>query len=140
MPDIENIETEYVPKNLFELHIQNLRDKSSSDEKLNDERIKSVERLLSERIDTIIALMEKNLAEYKTAATKTDGKIDVISAKLEHAIDSLTIAINGNEKRLDDFKQDIQEKQSHYFARWSIFTAIFVGAVQVIISVILHFW
>ena len=140
MPDIENIETEYVPKNLFELHIQNLRDKSSSDEKLNDERIKSVERLLSERIDTIIALMEKNLAEYKTAATKTDGKIDVISAKLEHAIDSLTIAINGNEKRLDDFKQDIQEKQSHYFARWSIFTAIIVGTVQVIISIILHFW
>lgn len=140
MPEIKDIETEYVPKNLFELHIQNLRDKSSSDEKLNDERIKSVEKLLSERIDTIIALIEKNLAEYKAAATKTDGKIDVITAKLEHAVDSLTIAINANEKRLDDFKQDIQEKQSHYFSRWSIFTAIFVGAVQVIISIVLHFW
>lgn len=140
MPDIKDIDTEYVPKNLFELHIQNLRDKSSSDEKLNDERIKSVEKLLTERIDTLIALMEKNLAEYKATAAKTDGKINVIAAKLEHAIDSLTIAINSNEKRLDDFKQDIQEKQSHQFARWSIFTAVIVGTVQVIISVFLHFW
>lgn len=135
-----DIETEYVPKDLFELHIQNLRDKSSSDERLNDERIKSVEKLLSERMDTIVALMEKNLAEYKVATAKTDGKINVIAAQLEHAIDSLTIAINSNEKRLDDFRQDIQEKQSRYFARWSILTAIIVGAVQVIISVVLHFW
>ena len=140
MQDAQNIETEYVPKDLFELHIQNLREKSSSDERLNNERIKSVERLLDERLDTILALMDKNLAEYRAVAAKTDGKIDVICAKLEHAIDSLTIAINSNEKRFDDFKQDLQEKQSRSFARWSIWTALIIGAVQVIIAVLLHFW
>ena len=140
MPELRDIEAEFVSKSLFELQIQNLRDKSTSDEKLNDERIKSVERLVDERLDAMLAIMEKNLAEYKAASARTDGKIDVISAKLEHAIDSLTIAINSNEKRLDDFKQDIQEKQSSSFARWSILTAILVGAVQVVISVILHFW
>ena len=191
MPELHDVETEFVPKSLFELQIQNLRDKSTSDEKLNDERIRSVERLVDERLDTMLALMEKNLAEYKAIAAKTDGRIDVISARLDHAIDSLTnainnsekrtnsridaisanlenainsseqrtnsridaisanlenaidsltIAIDGNEKRLDDFKQEIQEKQSSAFARWSILTAILVGAIQVVMSIILHFW
>ena len=140
MSELQEVDTNFVPKSLFELHIQNLRDKTTSDEKLNNERIKSVERMIDERLDTILALMEKNLAEYKAAAAKTDGKVDVIAAKLEHTIDSLTIAINSNEKRLDDFKQDIQEKQSGFFARWGIWTALFVGAVQVAVSVVLHFW
>ena len=140
MSEVREVLTEYVPKYLFELHIQSLRDKSASDEKLNDARIQAVERLLDERFDTFLALMEKNLAEHKAVASRTDGKVEVISAKLEHAVDSLTIAINSNEKRFEDFKAEIQAKQSSSFARWGIWTALFVGAVQVVVSVVLHFW
>lgn len=137
---MSEVTTDYVPKDVFELHIQSLREKSTSDEKLNDARIKTVERLLDERMDTMLALMEKYLADYRAVSAKTDGKIDVINAKLEHAVDSLTIAINGNEKRLEDFKQEFQAKQSSSFARWGIWTALFVGAVQVAVAVLLHFW
>ena len=138
MSDVDTID--YVPKNLFELQIQSLREKSTSDEKLNDARINAVERLLDERMDTMLALMEKYLADYKAVSAKTEGKIDVISAKLEHAVDSLTIAINSNEKRFEDFKQELQAKQSSSFARWGIWTALFVGAVQVAVALLLHFW
>lgn len=90
-------------------------------------------------MDTFLALMEKNLTEYKAEAAKTNGKVDVISARLEHVAESLLIAVKSNEKRFEDFKEEFEAKQSSSFARWGIWTALFVGAVQVVVSIVLHF-
>ena len=147
----DTIITEYVPKELFDIHIQNIRDKNASDEKLTDARFLALEKLLDERFNRLQAIVEKNLAEFKAEnsdirgelkamATRTEGRIDTLSERIEHAIDTLSVAISNNNQRLDDFKNDIEHKQSAYAAKIGIFTALFIGAVQVVVSVVLHFW
>lgn len=132
--------TEYVPKELFDIHIQNIRDKNASDEKLTDARFLALEKLLDERFNRLQAVVEKNLAEHKAVAAKTEGRIDTLTERIEHAIDTLSVAISNNNQRLDDFKNEIEHKQSASAAKIGIFTALFIGAVQVVVSVVLHFW
>ena len=140
MSNNDAILTEYVPKELFDVHIQNIREKANSDEKLTEARISSLERLLDERFNRLQAVVEKNLAEYQTIAAKTDGRIDTLSERIEHAIDTLTVAISNNNQRLDDFKEELEQKQTVSATRIGIFTALFIGSVQVVVSVVLHFW
>lgn len=143
----ETVVSEFVPKELFDIHIQNIRDKAASDEKFTDARFQALEKLLDERFNRLQAVVEKNLAEHKAVAAKTDaeisnirGDVKTLNERIEHAIDTLSIAISNNNQRLDDLRDEIAKKQSFSFAKWGIYTALFIGAVQVFISVILHFW
>ena len=147
----DTIITEYVPKELFDIHIQNIRDKATSDEKLTDARFLALEKLLDERFNKLQAIVEKNLAEFKAenteirgdikaVAAKTEGGIDILTERIEHAIDTLSVAISNNNQRLDDFKNELEHKQSASATKIGIFTALFIGAVQVVVSVVLHFW
>ena len=136
----ETVVSEFVPKELFDIHIQNIRDKAASDEKFTDARFQALEKLLDERFNRLQAVVEKNLAEHKAVAAKTEGRIDTLNERIEHAIDTLSIAISNNNQRLDDLRDEIAKKQSFSFAKWGIYTALFIGAVQVVVSVVLHFW
>ena len=158
MSNNDAILTEYVPKELFDIHIQNIREKASSDEKLTEARISSLERLLDERFNRLQAVVEKNLAEFKAensemrgdlkvthSETRAEiseirGEVKTLGERIEHAIDTLSVAISNNNQRLDDFKEELEQKQTVSATRIGIFTALFIGAVQVIVSLVLHFW
>lgn len=135
MSDVSTMTTEYVPRELFDIHLQSIKESAASNEKLNDTRITALEKIMDKRFDSFQAVMEKNLAEYKAEAAKTNGDIKTLNEKLEHVIDTLTLAINNSDKRLDDFK----DENSRSITKWSIGVALFVGAVQVIVAFILYF-
>ena len=48
----------------------------------------------------------------------------------------INVRINALDKRIDDLK----DAQSHNLAYWGIAVALFVGAVQVVVSLVLNFW
>ena len=72
--EAREINTEYVPQNIFDLHIQNLRERAISEKELSDEKF-----------DKFQAIIEKNLAEYKILIgdLKSELKADIASVKNE---------------------------------------------------------
>ena len=76
--------------------------------------LKSIERLMSANMARHEMLNEQIRGELKTMNTRID-------------------ALN---TRMDDLK----DAQSHNLAYWGIAAALFVGAVQVVVSLVLNFW
>ena len=72
--EAREINTEYVPQNIFDLHIQNLRERAISEKELSDEKF-----------DKFQAIIEKNLAEYKILIgdLKSELKAEIASVKNE---------------------------------------------------------
>lgn len=149
MSNNETIITEYVPRELFDIHMENIKENRVSDEKLTDAdaRFEALEKLLDARLEKMQSTIEKNLAEFKAVSSETKaeisdirGDVRTLNEKVEHAIDTLSVAISNNNQRLDDFKGELEEKQASSAAKIGIFTALFIGAIQVIVSVVLHFW
>ena len=141
--DNDTIITEFVPKDLFDLHLQNIREKASHDEKFNDARIHALEKSINERFDTFQALMEKNLAEYriitndsksqiKTLDDKVENTKILLSEKIEHVVDTLTVAISNNTQAINELRDDMKHQQATLLAKVGILVAVIVGAVQLI--------
>ena len=94
---------EYVTRELFDITIQNVKEKAEMDKEL-----------LNARIDTLQAVMEKNFA--------------LLDEKLEHVTDTLTVAYAGHDKRIDD----IMKSQSLWFTVFGIIFAIATIVVPVL--------
>ncbi len=109
--------TDYVPRELFDIHLQNIRERASSEKELTDERFEKLQ-----------AIMEKNLAEYKVMIKEVNGRIDVLDEKLEHVTDTLTVAISGLNERIDD----IHQSQTLWFTLFGILIAVVPIAVAVV--------
>lgn len=118
--------SEFVTRELFDTQIQSIKDKIEADKKLTDEKF-----------DKFQMILEKNLAEYKTMIIEVNGRIDVLSEKLEHTTDSLTIAILDLDKRIDTMDKridDIRQTQNLWFSIFGIIATVVPIAVVVIQS------
>ena len=98
MTERTTTELEYVPRELFDMHLQSIRERANSDKEISDEKF-----------DKFQMILEKNLAEYKTMITEVNGRIDVLEEKLEHTTDTLTVAINGVNSRIDSLEKRIDD-------------------------------
>ena len=92
--------------------------------------IEADKKLTDEKFEKFQMILEKNLAEYKTMIIEVNGRIDVLSEKLEHTTDSLTIAILDLDKRIDDIRQT----QNLWFSIFGIIATVVPIAVVVIQS------
>ena len=131
------LENEYVPQNIFDLHIQNIKERATSDRELFDERFEKLQ-----------AIMEKNLSEYKAIASEINGKIEVLNEKIEnnkvyfdekieHVTDTLTVAINDTNTRIDDTNKridDMNASQNKWFMLFGILMTVVPIAVAIIQS------
>ena len=132
-------ELEYVPRELFDVHLQNIRDRANSDKELSDEKFDKLQMILEKNLaeyKTLMernsaefrAMVEKNSAEFKTMIAEVNGRIDVLDEKLEHTTDTLTVAIGGLEKRMDD----MQQSMSLWLTVFGILAAVVPIAVAVV--------
>lgn len=87
-------------------------------------------KLLGERLSHEV----KGLSDNQRHVERT------FNEKLDHVVDTLTVAVSGTEKRLEDFREDLQAEQNKSLTKLGIRVALFIGAVQVAVSIILHFW
>ena len=131
--------TDYVPRELFDIHLQNIRERASSEKELTDERFEKLQ-----------AIMEKNLAEYKVMMKEVNGRIDVLDEKIEHmaknldekiehVTDTLTVAINGLGERMDGLEKridDVHQSQALWFTLFGVLVAVVPIAVAVVQSFI----
>ena len=125
--EARQLETEYVPRNIFDLHLQNIRDNARSEKELSDEKFEKFQ-----------AILEKNLAEYRVMLFDVKANFNELKAeiseikqeqanmrayfeeKIEHVTDTLTVAITDLDKRIDDMHQ------SHN--KWfTVFGVLFAG-------------
>ena len=99
--------------------------------------IEADKKLTDEKFEKFQMILEKNLAEYKTMIIEVNGRIDVLSEKLEHTTDSLTIAILDLDKRIDTMDKridDIRQTQNLWFSIFGIIATVVPIAVVVIQS------
>ena len=130
-------ETEYVPRELFEIHLQSIRERANSDKELGDERLEKFQ-----------AVMEKNFATLQ-------GQINVLSEKIDHVADTLNekiervestinkridgleetigVAIQGTHERIDGLEKRIDD-QKHYMNVWFAVLA----AIPIAIAIVQH--
>ena len=182
----QTLEQEYIPKELFGMFAQNMRDRAASNETVNNARFDKLETLIKssavetkaqisalktdiERLKEDMSEMKADIKQNREDIMSVKNSVAIITGdvkllgerlshevkglsdnqrhieqkfeeKLDHAIDTLTVAISGNEKRLEDFRDDLQAEQNKSLTKLGIRVALFIGAVQVAVSVILHFW
>ena len=81
------------------------------------------------RLNEIKAVVEK-------AVTEMRRDNDNLRLEIRGELKNINTRINALDKRIDDLK----DAQSHNLAYWGIAVALFVGAVQVVVSRVLNFW
>ena len=88
-------ETEYVPRELFDIHLQSIRERANSDKELGDERLEKFQ-----------AVMEKNFATLQGQINVLSEKIDHVSnttnEKIDHVSDTLSTKIDRVESTLNE--------------------------------------
>ena len=159
----------FVTREEFSSFVQILTSQVEAEEKLGDMRmskltetlnenmteINAAIKVLTERTQNGFAVMNERINNVNDKIVATNERIDHVekrfderlshmeqnfNEKLDHTIDALTIAISGTEKRLEDFREDLQAEQNKSLTKLGIRVALFIGAVQVAVTVILHFW
>ena len=117
--------------------IDNLEARLIEGLKNTNDRINNLEARLNERIDSTNQRID-NLERQITEQFRQMNHM--FNEKLEHAVDTLSVAIAGTDQRITDMKDDLKAEQNKSLAKWGIGVALFVGAVQVVVSIVLHFW
>lgn len=191
------LESEYLPKDLFGMFAQTMRDRATSNESLNNAKFDKLETLIkssSVEMKALIGNLKTDVEhlKYDVSDIKSDlkgsredianmkmsigastnemknikesvkliefGKKENFSymeqkfderlenmriffdEKLDHVVDTLTVLVSSNEKRLEDFREEIQAEQNKSLTKLGIRIALIIGAVQVAVSIVLHFW
>ena len=158
MPNTSTATNDLITREVFEAYIQGFNSRLEADEKLDDMRIKKIEaimdknmadingaiKLLSEHTAQGFNMMNERLNSMNERITSTNERISHIEKlfdeKLEHVTDTLTVAINNLDNRITDMKEELKHAQNNSIAKLGIAIAIFVGAIQVAVAVVLHFW
>ena len=121
MSDTNTIGTEYVPQRIFDLHLQNLREKASYDKEITDERL-----------DKFQAVMEKNFAELRAEIRTGFSELRGEVRRLDEKIDFKT---EGLEKRIDDLHQS----HNKWFAVFGILFSIATIVAPVAVAVVQYY-
>lgn len=134
--------------------IDNLEARLIEGLKSTNDRIDNLEARLNDRIDSLEARLVGGLKSTNDRIDNTNQMIDnlerqmteqfrqmdhMFNEKLEHVVDTLSVAVAGTDQRITDMKEDVKAEQNKSLAKWGIGVALFVGAVQVVVSVVLHF-
>ena len=121
-------ESIYVPRELFDVHIQGIKERADSDKELT-----------SEKIDKLQAVIEKNFAELNSSIIRLDekfqGQINVLNEKIDHTVDTLTVAIDGTNTRIDGLEKRIDDLHNSHNKWFTVFSVIF-GVTAIAVAVI----
>jgi len=100
----------YIPRDVFNAHIQNIADKNEIGRKIDaldakfDQRQKNSEARLNKRIDNLEAKLDRTKTDLEGQIKKLDTKIDGVKNELNAKIDGveakLTAKIDGVEAKL----------------------------------------
>ena len=114
-------ESEFVRKDTFDAHMH---------------RLTRMEHRMDE--------MGQDINSLKEDVSEIKSDIRVLNERLDHAVDTLTVAINRVDVRIDDMSKsidtrldDMHKAQSHNLALWGLVVAVAVPVIQLILQ---HFW
>ena len=142
---------EFITHEVFEAYIKNINSRIETDEKLDDLRMKRIEAIIDKNmadINKAIGLLSENTAHafnlINEKLNNTNERIShvekLFDEKIEHVTDTLTVAINNIDGRITDMHNNLKHEQNKTLAKWGIAVALFVGTVQVAVSIVLNFW
>ena len=127
-------ETQYLSKEVFNMHLQGIKERAESEERITDMRLERLQAIMernlsevkseinavNERMEKGFALMnermDKNLAEYKAAAS--DMKTEISE-------------IRGDVKALNAGVQSLQQRRSWDIAWISLAVAVGIALIQI---------
>ncbi len=110
---------------------------------IHDLQLERIELLIERnmaRQEAMAAGLRADIAELRGKVDglekKVDERINGLEKKVDARVDGIMDAITLTNMRIDDLKS----AQSNNIAKWGIIIAVGICAVQIISSVILHFW
>ena len=114
-------ETEYVPRELFEIHLQSIRERANSDKELGDERLEKFQAVMEKNFATlqgqINVLSEKIDRVSNTTNEKIDHVSDTLNEKIDRVADTLSTKIDRVEstlnEKIDRVESTLNEKIDH---------------------------
>ena len=132
-------EAQFITKDVFDIHVKNLRDRADSEEKLSDARF-----------DRLEALMAKNLAEQKDLVKDIRIEISAVGDRvdrIEKNIDRMGKDIDRLNERIEGIKENIGEARGEvkavgarldahetkfgwYLAAFGLIITVVVAAIQ----------
>lgn len=153
MPEIAAPQ-EFITRSEFDTFTRDITERIEANEQLSDLRMQKITSIITNNmmeINSVVSTLAENtrhnfdllnerisLTNIHLAATneRIDHLEKFFDEKIEHVTDTLTVAINSVNQRIDD----LQNAQSKSLAKWGIGVAVAIGVFQAAVSVILHFW
>ena len=98
---------------------------------LLNERFNSI----NERINNLNSKLEATNDKIAATNEHINHLEKFFDEKIEHVTDTLIVAVNGVNQRIDDIKTE----QNKSIAKWGIFITVAIGLFQAVVSIALHF-
>ena len=118
-----------------------LEDRMNFDEKINDIRFASMEKLMSERFDRLQEVMEKNLSKYEVIASDIKGEMKAMNERIDKNLAEYSLItsdikaevseIRGDVKALNASVQSLQQRRSWDIAWISLAVAVGIALIQI---------
>ena len=126
------MEVEYVPQKIFDLQLDNLRYRTSTDRERMDDKIEKFQ-----------AVMEKHFAEMKSTVNEIRGEIKVLDKKIDSVEEKLTGSINGTNERIDGLEKRFDDMKEHQNKWFTVFGILFSAAAiiaPIAVAIIQRVW
>ena len=130
---------------IADFQIRKLEDRMNFDEKINDIRFASMEKLMAERFDRLQEAMEKNLSKYEVLASDIKGEMRAMNERIDKNLAEYKAAvidvraelkedvseIRGDVKALNAGVQSLQQRRSWDIAWISLAVAVGIALIQI---------
>ena len=123
MAAITEVNDKYVRQEIFDIHLQGLKDRAASEVRVTDTRFERLEAIMEKNLSEVrseIKIMneriDKNLAEYKSITSDIKAEVS---------------EIRGDVKALNASVQSLQQRRSWDIAWISLAVAIGIALIQI---------
>ena len=85
-----------------------LEDRMNFDEKINDIRFASMEKLMSERFDRLQEAMEKNLSKYEVIASDIKGEMKAMNERIDKNLAEYSLITSDIKEDVSEIRDDVK--------------------------------
>ena len=108
------VDVEYVPQKLFDIHLQNMRERADADKELTAERLDKFEAVIERKISELTS-------EVRAMNVTINTRIDKTDAVLDNTVTSLIERIN-----------DVKDAQNKWFTVFGVSLSLLTVAFTVL--------
>ena len=136
-------ETEYIRKDVFDIHVKNLRERDDSDERVADIRFEHMARMMDDRFDRMQNLIEESVAVLGERIDRVEQNVNRRMDRLEKKVDDLGQDVDNLRDEVSDIRGDVKANSARLDAlqiRFGWQLTLLGVLVAAVIAIVQRLW